>query len=74
MGKIRLLQEVLRQMTKEQIRLLPKGSMIHTLRGEDWHYIKFWYLPRSNGWEVPEKHRMGKCIHCKIWKPIPKEA
>lgn len=59
---------------KEQIRLLPKGSMIHTLRGEDWHYIKFWYLPKTGGWEVPVKHPMGGCVHCRIWTPIGHET
>lgn len=57
----------------EPIRLLPKNSMIHDLRGEQWHYIKFWYLPESKIWEVPEKHKMGGCKHCKIWSPVKKE-
>ncbi len=54
----------------EQIRLLPKGSMIHTLRGQDWHFVKFWYLPKTKWWEVTDKHPMGKCVHCKIWTKI----
>ena len=51
-------------------RLLPKRSMIRTIRGEDWHVIDFWYLPEVKQFEIPNKHLMGGCKHCKTWSEI----